>query len=669
MKILAPAGNFECLKAAVNNGADEVYLGVNDFNARNNVSGFNTDDLKAAVDYAHIYGVKILLAINILFTDEELSSAVEIVVNAYNTGVDAFIVQDLGFAKILSENYPQIELHASTQMGLHNLEGVRAVEKFGFKRIVLARETPLSEVKRISENSDVELEYFVHGALCVSFSGNCYLSSYLFKASGNRGKCKQLCRLPYTFEYKGKKIKRGYLLSAKDFNMSKRLSDLEKAGISVLKIEGRARRSFYVATATKNYRDLLNGKPFNDEQLKLAFNRKSAEGYFNGNGNVISDVQNHIGIEIGKVTKVIKGKKFNEVYFTSDRIVSVKSTLKTFNKNNETATVSAYDLTTVKNGLYKITTKNDINSGDTVRLIVDDKLEKEVTSRTAKINVEFYVTAKTNSPITAEFTVNDKNVTVTGDLCEKAQNHPLSLDELTENFKKSEFFEAKIYIKTLENVFLPKQKLNEFRRNVFAALTDALTLPYRKNVRYNGFNANGRTFKKLENFQTVDNYDQPFTAQKIIYSPCEYDVNDIEMFVQICKNNGKIPYLDTPPFALEHDIETIKDIIKRTGVGIVANNYYALNLTENVVIGAGLNIYNGVAAEIFDRPIITAESDISNRITFPYMTLRHCPMKAHLGATCEKCIYKDGYAYRMDGGKILKLKRKKLSTCTFFLTD
>lgn len=187
MKILAPCGNEESLRVAIAGGADEIYLGINEFNARNNIDGFTMATLKGAVDFAHVFGVKVNLALNILFTDDELPSAVKIAVDAYNLGVDSFIIQDLGLAKILQENYPEIEKHASTQMGIHNLEGVKAIEKYNFKRIVLARETPLSEVKRIKNNTDVEIEYFAHGALCVSFSGNCYLSSYFHNASGNRG--------------------------------------------------------------------------------------------------------------------------------------------------------------------------------------------------------------------------------------------------------------------------------------------------------------------------------------------------------------------------------------------------------------------------------------------------------------------------------------------------
>jgi len=287
MKILSPAGNLESLKMAVFNGADEVYLGINDFNARNNIDGFNMDNLEEAINFAHIFNVKVLLAINILFNNTELQSALDIIVKAYNMGIDAFIIQDLGLASLVNKNYPEIEIHSSTQMGIHNLEGVKFIEQFGFKRVVLSRETPLEEIKRIKQNSNIEIEYFAQGALCVSFSGNCYISSYLCDASGNRGKCKQLCRLPYTLLKNNKTIKKGYLLSAKDFNMINNLKTLENAGVDVIKIEGRARRPFYIATSTKQYYNALHNKPFNVEDLKLAFNRDFTERYFNGNGNII----------------------------------------------------------------------------------------------------------------------------------------------------------------------------------------------------------------------------------------------------------------------------------------------------------------------------------------------------------------------------------------------
>ena len=351
MKLLSPAGDFESLKMAVYYGADEVYLGVKDFNARN-IEGFNLESLKQAIDFAHIYGVKVHLTVNILFSDDELQSALNLIVDAYNLGVDAFIIQDIGLASLVNKFFPEIEMHASTQMGIHNLEGAKVAKEIGFKRVVLARETPLSEIKRIKDNLDIEIEYFAHGALCVCFSGNCYLSSKLLGASGNRGKCKQLCRLPFSLMKDNKKLKTGFLLSAKDFNMLGRLKELEDAGVCSIKIEGRARRPFYVAAATSAYRSALDGKSYDEKSLLLAFNRDFTEGYFNGNSNIISKFNNHIGIFVGKIKNVKYGKNFNEFTFSSTEKISKKSVIKLFKDGTEFSTISLFDLQEISPLLY-----------------------------------------------------------------------------------------------------------------------------------------------------------------------------------------------------------------------------------------------------------------------------------------------------------------------------
>ena len=400
MKILSPVGDLESLKIAVYNGADEVYLGVKDFNARN-IEGFSLETLKEAVEFAHVFDVKVNLTVNIFFADAEMQSALDLVVDAYNLGVDSFILQDIGLASLIHSNYPQIEMHASTQMGIHNLEGVKEIEKLGFKRVVLARETSLEEIERIRKNSSVEIEYFCQGALCVSFSGNCYLSSYLHDASGNRGKCKQLCRLPYSFRLNNKEIKRGYLLSAKDFNMLENLKELERAGVDVLKIEGRARRPFYVGVATKVYKQALNGEKYNLEDLQLGFNRGYTAGYFNGNGEIISNKQNHIGIEIGVVKKIKQGKKFNEIFLETDKEVLPKSVLKFF-VGDEESVITAYDVKK-KNGLFVITTTQKIKNGAYVHLISDYQKESELLNYKVRRKVDIKVFAKENKPLRAEF--------------------------------------------------------------------------------------------------------------------------------------------------------------------------------------------------------------------------------------------------------------------------
>ncbi len=666
MKILSPAGNFESLKMAIYNGADEVYLGVNDFNARNNIDGFSVDTLKEAVAFAHLYGVKVHLAINILFTDEELSSAIDVVGKALTFGVDAFIVQDLGLISLINKLYPDAEIHLSTQMGLHNLEGIKALSKYKFKRVVLARETPLSEIKRIKDNLNVELEYFAQGALCVSFSGNCYLSSYTLNASGNRGKCKQLCRLPYTLKKDGKNLKTGYLLSAKDFNMLSRLDDLKKAGVDAIKIEGRARRPYYVGVATRQYYNALNGKKIDEEQLKLAFNRTYTEGYFNGNGNVISKLQNHIGIEIGRVEKVNIGKKFNEIYFTSNRELFSKSTLKFFFANKE-VTISAFDLKTKGKGKYILTTTSVVEVGAKANLIVDSADEKSVLEHVKKVPVDIQIFAKACQPIRVIANVNGKNIEVVGDILERAKSSPLSSLELQKNFEKSEFFTPNLQIKEVDNAFILKQKLNEFRRNFYDKLYDELT-KVEKNYQAKTLPSLPK-ISSFHDFEIVENLDCEKGAKNIIYSPEKYDLGDVLAFKKECEKLGKKAYLDTPNFAFEKDINVLKEIIQKTKIPIVANNYYAMTLTDDFIIGAGLNVYNHFTAYEFGKPFITSESEIGERIDFAHMTLIHCPMKNHLKSTCDNCKFDDGYVYKMDSGKELKLKRKKISSCVFYLTD
>ena len=667
MKILSPAGDFESLKQAVFNGADEIYLGIKDFNARNNIAGFDLTTLKQAVDFAHIYGVRVFLAVNILFDDYEIIPALNLIVDAYNLGIDAFIVQDFGLINLLHENYPEIEIHASTQMGIHNLEGVKAIEKY-VKRVVLARETPLEEIKRIKQNSNVEIEYFVQGALCVSFSGNCYLSSYEYDASGNRGKCKQLCRLPYTLKNGNKKIKEGYLLSAKDFNMLNRLKDLQDAGVDSLKIEGRARRPYYVGTATKIYRkaiDNLQISNHDNTELQLAFNRGYTEGYFNGNKNIISNLQNHIGIEIGKVEKVKLGKKFNEIYITSNYELTPKSSLKFYNNNVEVATISAFDLKK-ENDLYKITSTQKVNVGNSVNLISDFELENKLLNSISKRNIEIKITAKENQEISANINVNGKKIIVKGPICNTAKNAPLTKEELQTNFNKNEYFYPSI-IAEIENVFIPKQQLNEFRRNVYSLIIEELIKLKNNKIIKKNIKKPAKNTKFLQNFEIIENLNTKLNGENIIYSPSEYLEEDIKTFIEKCKKENKKPILNLPNFTLKQDIKMLKNIVEKHQIAVIVNNYYALNFNTEKIIGGGLNIYNAYSANYFNLPYLTAENE--QNIKMPYITLRHCPMKEHLNANCTNCPYSENYTYTMPNGKIMKLKRTKLTTCTFYLTD
>ncbi len=280
LELLAPAGSFDALRAAVCNGADAVYLGVDSFNARRGARNFTTEELHQAVRYCHVRGVKVHLTLNTLVTDREMPAVAKTIAAAAEAGVDAFIVQDLGVVSLCKQIAPKIELHASTQMSIHSLEGVREAAAMGIRRAVLARELPREDIAFICRNSPIEIEVFVHGALCMCYSGQCYMSAVIGRRSGNRGQCAQPCRLPYgygNFENK-------YPLSLKDNCLIEYVQELEKLGVASIKVEGRMKRPEYVATVIGNYRKAIDSGRVEAEQmqqLRKAFSRQGfTQGYY-----------------------------------------------------------------------------------------------------------------------------------------------------------------------------------------------------------------------------------------------------------------------------------------------------------------------------------------------------------------------------------------------------
>ena len=256
LELLSPAGSLDALHAAVCNGADAVYLGAEGFNARAGARNFTLDELPEAVRYCHVRGVRVYLTLNTLVTDRELPKVAEHITAAARAGVDALIVQDLGVAALSRQIAPQLALHASTQLTVHSLEGVRELAALGFSCVVLSRELPREEIAYICRNSPVRIEVFVHGALCMCYSGQCYMSAVIGRRSGNRGQCAQPCRLPYGY---GRFESTRYPLSLKDNCLVGELDELRRMGVASLKIEGRMKRPEYVAIVTRAYRTVLNG--------------------------------------------------------------------------------------------------------------------------------------------------------------------------------------------------------------------------------------------------------------------------------------------------------------------------------------------------------------------------------------------------------------------------
>lgn len=282
IELLSPAGSMDALRAAVQNGADAVYLGFGAYNARQGAKNFSADELVYAVQYCHTRGVKVHLTLNTLVSDRELPLAAETIRTAVQAGVDAMIVQDMGLVSLCRQMAPGVAVHASTQMSIHSLEGVRQAAAMGISRVVLARELRREEIAYICRNSPIEIEVFVHGALCMCYSGQCYMSAVIGRRSGNRGQCAQPCRLNYGYDRAEDK----YPLSLKDNCLVEYLAELQQMGVASIKIEGRMKRPEYVATATRIYRSALNGGKVSLDsirELEDAFSRQGfTDGYYRG---------------------------------------------------------------------------------------------------------------------------------------------------------------------------------------------------------------------------------------------------------------------------------------------------------------------------------------------------------------------------------------------------
>ena len=530
-ELLSPVGDLECLKAAVQNGANTVYLGASSFNARARATNFNNENLKEAILYAKLRNVKVNLTLNTLLKENELNEAISLAVFAYNCGVDAIIIQDLGLAKFLHTNYPEITLHASTQMTVHNLEGVKQLEAFGFKRVVLSRELSISEIEYIRKNTNVELEVFIHGALCISYSGQCLFSSMVGNRSGNRGMCAQPCRLPCELYSNKNLLDKGFLLSPRDQSAIDFLPALIKSGIDCFKIEGRQKAPEYVATVTKIYRKyidfIINNINLSDEELinqihimieipneitglsdkeelLQVFNRGNfSKGHFENEPNtklIYSKKPNNMGLYLGKIQNFNNQK--GHITLKLENSISIGDRISI---NNENYTVSEL---MIKNKNYPTLDsgntvtlgrmKGNISNGMSVFRIENKKLsifaQSTFNSEKELLNIPFdaEITIKKGLPI--KLTVYGKtgfykNLKVTIDsniIPETAENQPVSKEKIIAQLSKTgntPFCFENINIDLENNLFIPKiSSLNKLRRNAFAELENKVKEIYTFNI-------------------------------------------------------------------------------------------------------------------------------------------------------------------------------------------
>ena len=502
-ELLSPVGNKEMLYQAIHNGADAVYLSGNLYGARKFAKNFNNEELKEAVEYARLYGVKVYVTVNTLIYEEEINDVLDYLDYLHQIGVNAVIMQDIGLIYLTRQIYPNLEIHASTQCHNHNNEILKLWKSLGLSRAVLARELSIEEIENI--NVDIEKEVFIYGALCVCYSGCCLFSSLNGGRSGNRGECVGSCRLPYKLIKNNEIIKTdgNYLLSTKELNTLDHIKELLDSNITSFKIEGRMKSPSYVGYVTRLYRTLIDKYNHNKDlnltsneinNLKKLFNREFTNGYLFSKEDIMNiKTPNHQGIEIGKVIDIsnhkIKIKLVNDSIHQNDGIRFKNKDMgmivnRLYNKDHLLVNeVSIGNICYLDNRL-------NIKIGDTVLKTIDSKLNQELNCIIEKkIPITVKVNCQHNKRI--ELTIKDNNnnqITVYGDKIEVSIKREVTKEDIIKQLSKvgnTPYRIEDIEITKDNNIFISLKNLNEIRRDAIDKLTTLRKenkIPYLKNT-------------------------------------------------------------------------------------------------------------------------------------------------------------------------------------------
>ena len=669
IELLSPVGDERGLKAAVNSGANGVYFGAKSFNAREYAAeNFDDKAIENAIKFAKLRNVKVYITVNTLVYNDEIDKAILLIKNIYNMGADAIIVQDLGIIDIVRNNL-NIPMHASTQMSCNNTYSVKLLEKLGIERVVLARETSIENIKEIRKNTNIELETFIHGALCVSFSGQCAYSYLHGGRSANRGTCAQACRM----EYSGGKT--DYPLSAKDLMTIDIIPNLIEAGINSFKIEGRAKRSEYVAITTSIYRKAidfaLQNKNIETEKYKESlikiFNRGGfSEGYYYNSKDIFENYKpNHNGEFIGKITDCKK----NKIYIKTDKELNVYDGLSFGESGKIGMQISDLykDNIRVKNGKgnlsFSAVLKN-INVGDKVyrttdkyqmdeaNIIIESDNFKHLLNLNCIIDydkkIKFKINSNYNEKLNLEY--------ISDYLVEEAKNSETKESDIIKALSKTggtifKFENINIII-NFEKPFIPVKVLNEARRSIINSLEKILIqnrkIDYDKNIK-NIFkekieypNTNLKVAIISDINHKVKDYD------KIILFPKIYDT-DIKKFF----NEGLIDGIILPHITFDKDIELIKNIVSKDMI-VICNNLGQIEalLGECIIwAGIGMNTINNKTVDFLYKlgvstviSSIEAGKRLKNTISIkrgfiPAMNFAFCPKSIAIG--CDKCKEKN----------------------------
>ena len=646
IELLAPAGSYEALVAAVQNGADAIYMGGTEFSARAYASNFSREKIVEAIEYAHVRGVKIYFAVNTLIKDSEVEKLLEYINFLYNADVDAIIVQDIGVMKIIRELYHDFEIHCSTQMTLHNSHGVNLLKELGAKRVVLARELSLEEIKDIRKNTGVELEVFVHGALCVSYSGQCLMSSFIGGRSGNRGKCAQPCRKKYELvsskddEAKGDPF---YYLSMRDLNTLENISSLIGSGISSFKIEGRMKKPQYVAAIVGAYRQAIDtfletGKVFKDKnvdkQVAQVFNRKFTKGYlFNERNSQVTNINkpNNSGIYLGKVAAVNRDMGRFSIALEDDILHG--DGIEIWGKSEAGGTINKiYNRGRLtheakKGEFVDIELKGIIRLGDEVYKTLDSQLikdlektyEKDIENKKSKIFGHVKIAVGEHLELFLwDHEQNQVNVQSTLKV-EKAERVALTEEKVLNNLSKmnnTPFELESVEIDLEPECAIALSAINELRRE---AVTKLIELRKNRNKRNKCdvrrlntkelYKNNNKSNKEHKLSVKVDNIDQLKTVLKSGVDRVYFsNLGNLPLAIDLCKDNNTSIFLKTPNIVKDKEFKTFTSIISKNNLdGVLVGDlgmlkYLKENFKDlNLITDMTLNIFNSYSLSQVDE--------------------------------------------------------------------
>lgn len=667
LEILAPAGNAESAHAAINSGANAIYLGYSSFSARQSADNFDGEALRAILQKAHLQNVKVYVAMNTIVKNSETESFLNTLLSVWNMGADAIILQDMMLGKAIHERYPSIELHLSTQAGICNVNGAELAKSCGFSRVILARETPLEEIKNITKI--IETEAFVQGALCTCFSGQCYFSSFAGGNSGNRGRCKQPCRKLYSYDRIGFE-ERAYALSLSDLSVGEDIQKLIDAGVTSFKIEGRMRRAEYVAAAVRYYRSLLDGARETAQalsDLKRTYNRGNyTKGLaFGQDKRFLSPaVQGHLGEKVG-VVKVVNGNFIVESQF-------VPQSGDGFKILRDGKEVGGAFFNKIEKRGFSISSKTRLKNGDGVFITTDTQVNQRVLSTEKRRSVSLWLQFTEGAPAIVE---GEGIHFVSQEILQSAENRALTQEEVITCFKKMDGLPIDIIFESVSvqgNIFIPKSKLNALRREFYDLLMIKLTQKKREEYVYEPFIAQiekGRLNKTAVIGTTFDNVQTDI----IIYKPDHF----MEEVPEKVKTGHFEKYLYYPAFCTSKDEEAL-DRLLESGIfdGIYPENYagilYAQKRNLKIFAGTGLNLINNISVAELCKISNVAYYTISKEANteelqgllgtkafvlssgdIKLMDLCYCPF----GKTCEKCDRKEIYHLTDENGRVFPVRR------------